>query len=89
MVQVNNYSDLKRVTITPEHLHPYTWFEFKGMLYLAIKWQKDLNGLKLLAVCFDPENYTMEAEFCPSETKVLPIPDSKVSISYKIDPPKK
>ena len=91
MVQVNNYSDLNRVSITPEHLRPYTWFEFKGMLYLAIKWEfncdSKINKTKLLAVCFDPEHYTMEAEFYPSQTKVLPVPDSKVSIFYKIDPP--
>lgn len=95
MVQVNNYSDLNRISLTPEYLRPYTWFEFKGMLYLAIKWEvnpqadsKSYNKIKLLAVCFDPEHYTMEAEFYPSETKVLPVPDSKVSIFYKIDPPK-
>ena len=94
MVQVNNYSDLNRISLAPEYLRPYTWFEFKGMLYLAIKWEvdpkadiKSYNRTKLLAVCFDPEHYTMEAEFYPSETKVLPVPDSKVSIFYKIDPP--
>lgn len=94
MVQVNNYSDLNRISISPEYLRPYTWFEFKGMLYLAIKWQvnpeadsESYNRIKLLAVCFDPEHYTMEAEFYPSQTKVLPVPDSKVSIFYKIDPP--
>ena len=92
MVQVNNYSDLLRVSITPEYIRPYTWFEFKGMLYLAIKWETDLNNkinkTKLLAVCFDPEHYTMEAEFYPSEAKALIVLDSKVSIFYKIDPPK-
>ena len=92
MVQVNNYSDLPRVSISPEYLRPYTWFEYKGMLYLAIKWELDVNNkvnkLKLLAVCFDSEHYTMEAEFYPCEIKVVIVPDSKVSIFYKIDPPK-
>ena len=92
MVQVNNYSDLNRISLTPEYLRPYTWFEYKGMLYLAIKWELDVNNtvnkLKLLAVCFDPEHYTMEAEFYPCEIKVVIVPDSKVSIFYKIDPPK-
>jgi hypothetical protein len=92
MVQVNNYSDRPRVSLAPEYLRPYTWFEYKGMLYLAIKWETDLNNkvnkLKLLAVCFDPEHYTMEAEFYPCEIKVVIVPDSKVSIFYKIDPPK-
>lgn len=91
MVQVNNYSDLPRVSISPEYLRPYTWFEYKGMLYLAIKWELDVNNkvnkLKLLAVCFDSEHYTMEAEFYPCEIKVVIVPDSKVSIFYKIDPP--
>lgn len=91
MVQVNNYSDLPRVSITPEYLRPYTWFEYKGTLYLAIKWELDpnnkVNKLKLLAVCFDPEHYTMEAEFYPCGIKVVIVPDAKVSIFYKIDPP--
>lgn len=91
MVQVNNYSEVNRVPLLPEHVKPYTWFDYRGLLYLAIKWEVDpnnkVNKLKLLAVCFDPEHYTMEAEFYPCEIKVLPVPDSKVSIFYKIDPP--
>ena len=91
MVQVNNYSDLNRISLTPEYLRPYTWFEYKGMLYLAIKWELDpnnkVNKLKLLAVCFDSEHYTMEAEFYSSlDVKVVIVADSKVSIFYNIPP---
>lgn len=90
MVQVNNYSDVTRVSLTSNAVPPYTWFEFKGMLYLAIKWEikpsGDYDKFKLLAVCFDPDHYTMEAEFYSSnDIKVVVVPDSKVSIFYKID----
>lgn len=91
MVQVNNYSDTNRVPLLPEHVKPYTWFEYRGLLYLAIKWESkpsgDYDKFKLLAVCFDPDHYTMEAEFYSTlDVKVVIVADSKVSIFYNIPP---
>ena len=91
MVQVNNYSDTNRVPLLPEHVKPYTWFEYRALLYLAIKWELDpnnkVNKLKLLAVCFDPDQYTMQAEFYSTlDVKVVIVADSKVSIFYNIPP---
>jgi len=92
MVQVNNYSEVNRVSLTTNAVPPFTWFEYRGLLYLAIKWDiklqhENYDNFKLLAVCFDPDHYTMEAEFYSSnDIKVVIVPDSKVSIFYKTEP---
>jgi hypothetical protein len=86
MVQVNNSSKKHRVSLLPTDVPPYSWFEYKGMLYLAIKWQDKNFKWVLDAVCFDPDFYTMQAEFCgDSEIKVVPIADKHISICYGKD----
>jgi hypothetical protein len=98
MVQVNQFKDKKKkVPLLPGYIHPFSWFEYKGQLYLTIKWEDKLcdrdrkspgdTKWQLTASVFDETHYTMEAIFsnCQGDIVVYPVKDESVFIQYRVD----
>lgn len=73
------------VGLTKGNIKPLTFYEMRGLLYLAYAWEDRDGDNWLKSICFDPGYGTIHAlaQEC-SSTKVRIVQDCKVYINYEL-----